>query len=96
MVPQQQQQQQQLTGNPSDGVVSRLSFDPSLPSYYRVSMTALCQHFNLIIFFYRLRTVVSNCLPSRALQHHFRRWTRNILGDQQESDFPVVLSRLSL
>jgi len=35
---QQQQQQQQLTnGNPSDGVYSRLSFDPSLPSYYRVT-----------------------------------------------------------
>jgi hypothetical protein len=30
-------QQQSLSGNPSDGVTSRLSFDPSLPSYYRVS-----------------------------------------------------------
>lgn len=29
-------QQQSLSGNPSDGIVSRLSFDPSLPSYYRV------------------------------------------------------------
>lgn len=44
-------QQQSTSGNPSDGVVSRLSFDPSLPSYYRVSMTALCQHWNLIFFF---------------------------------------------
>lgn len=32
----QQQQQQQLNGNPSDGLHSWLSFDPSLPSYYRV------------------------------------------------------------
>lgn len=27
----------QQSGNPTDGVYSRLSFDPSLPSYYRVS-----------------------------------------------------------
>jgi hypothetical protein len=31
-------QQQSVNGNPSDGITSRLSFDPSLPSYYRVSM----------------------------------------------------------
>lgn len=32
----QQTQQQISSGNPSDGLHSWLSFDPSLPSYYRV------------------------------------------------------------
>lgn len=31
------QNNQSSSGNPSDGISSRLSFDPSLPSYYRVS-----------------------------------------------------------
>jgi hypothetical protein len=33
-------QQQTLAGNPSEGVYSRLSFDPSLSSYYRVTRCA--------------------------------------------------------
>lgn len=37
---QQQQQPQLSNGNPSDGLHSRLSFDPSLPSYYRVSWSS--------------------------------------------------------
>lgn len=32
------QNNQSSSGNPSDGISSRLSFDPSLPSYYRVSI----------------------------------------------------------
>ncbi|XP_070494834.1 cyclic nucleotide-gated cation channel subunit A-like isoform X2 [Chironomus tepperi] len=42
-------QQQSLSGNPSDGIVSRLSFDPSLPSYYRwLAVVSLAVLYNII------------------------------------------------
>ncbi|KAG5674239.1 hypothetical protein PVAND_004219 [Polypedilum vanderplanki] len=42
-------QQQSMSGNPSDGVTSRLSFDPSLPSYYRwLAVVSIAVLYNII------------------------------------------------
>lgn len=46
---------------------------------------SLCQH---------ARPVAGHCLHRSALQHHLRRGSRNLLGDKQESNLPVVLPGL--
>lgn len=91
-------QAQASTGNPSDGITSRLSFDPSLSSYYRViwpfSFELDRTECWFLLFPLDSSPVVGDCLLGGALQHHLRRGPQHLLGNKQESDFPLVLPRL--
>lgn len=90
--------QQLATSGPPDIVYSRLSFDPSLSSYYRVTWPLnvlrkwiVMKTTPFLFFLSQLPLVVGDCLNRGALQHYLRRRTCNLLGDKQEGDFPVVL-----